>query len=115
MTSNATNALKDIKTTIVLAGAGKMGSAMLTGWLARGLDAKRVVVIEPHPSDEISGLTAKGVRLNASPKDIGAIATLVVALKPQMFREAGPALKPYVPQPADTWKPSTSVCPRIGL
>ena len=37
--------------TIVLAGAGKMGGAMLTGWLAGGLDAKRVVVIEPHPSD----------------------------------------------------------------
>jgi len=71
---SAAQPLAQIKTTIVLAGAGKMGSAMLTGWLARGLDAKRVVVIEPHPSDEISGLTAKGVRLNASPKDIGATA-----------------------------------------
>ena len=66
-----------------LAGAGKMGGAMLTGWLARGLDAKRVVVIEPQPADEISALTTKGIRLNPSPKDIGAAATLVVALKPQ--------------------------------
>ena len=75
--------------TIVLAGAGKMGGAMLSGWLAQGLDAKRVVVVEPHPSQEISALAARGVRLNPSPKDIGAVATLVVALKPQMFREAG--------------------------
>ena len=27
----------------------------------------------------------------------------------------GAALKPYVPQPAQTWKFSTSVLPRIGL
>jgi pyrroline-5-carboxylate reductase len=95
MTSNATNALKDIKTTIVLAGAGKMGGAMLSGWLAQGLDATRVAVIEPYPSDEISALAAKGVRLNPSPKDIDAVATLVVALKPQMFREAGAMLKSF--------------------
>ncbi len=36
------------------------------------------------PSAEISALAAKGVRLNPSPKDIGAVATLVVALKPQI-------------------------------
>ena len=41
-------------------------------------------MIEPHPSDEISALAAKGVRLNPSAKDVGAVATLVVALKPQI-------------------------------
>ena len=76
--------MENITGTIVLAGAGKMGGAMLSGWLARGLDPRRVAVIEPHPSDEISALAAKGVRLNPSPKDIGTVATLVVALKPQI-------------------------------
>lgn len=94
--SNTTNALKNIAGTIVLAGAGKMGGAMLTGWLARGLDPKRVAVIEPHPSAEIGALTTKGVRINPSPDEIGNAATLVMALKPQMFREAGPSLKPFV-------------------
>ena len=95
MTASHTNsALKGITGTIVLAGAGKMGGAMLAGWLAGGLDPKRVVVIEPHPSDDIATLAAKGIRLN--PKDIGAADTLVVAVKPQTFREAGPALKPFV-------------------
>jgi pyrroline-5-carboxylate reductase len=92
---NSTNALQDIQGTIVLAGAGKMGGAMLTGWLARGLDARRVVVIEPQPASEISALTAKGIRLNPPPKEIGAAATLVVALKPQTFREAGATLKSF--------------------
>lgn len=91
---NDTQPLAQVTGTIVLAGAGKMGGAMLTGWLAGGLDATRVVVVEPYPSDEIKALTAKGVRLN--PKETSTAATLVVALKPQMFREAGPALKPFV-------------------
>jgi pyrroline-5-carboxylate reductase len=89
------NALRDIQGTVVLAGAGKMGGAMLSGWLAQGLGAKRVVVIEPQPSDEIRASAAKGVRLNPSAKDIGNVAALVVALKPQAFREAGPGLKPF--------------------
>src|SRR5689334_21609577 len=83
--------LQNITGTIALAGAGKMGGAMLTGWLAGGLEAKRVVVIEPAPSAEISALATKGIRLN--PKDAGPIETLVIAVKPQSFREAGAMLK----------------------
>ena len=93
--SNIANALQDIKGTIVLCGAGKMGGAMLSGWLAQGLDARSVGVIEPHPSDEISALVTKGVRLNPTLKQVGAVATLVVALKPQMFREAALMLKQF--------------------
>jgi pyrroline-5-carboxylate reductase len=92
---NSSDALKDIKGTIVLAGAGKMGGAMLSGWLARGLDATRVAVIEPQPSDEIRALATKGIRLNPSAKEIGAVAALVIALKPQTFRDAGAALKSF--------------------
>jgi pyrroline-5-carboxylate reductase len=90
-----TSSLTQIQGPIVLAGAGKMGGAMLTGWLAQGLDANCVGVIEPHPSQEISALTAKGIHLNPSPRDIGDVATLVVALKPQMFREASAMLKSF--------------------
>src|SRR5882672_6339231 len=91
----AANPLAHIHGTIALAGAGKIGGAMLTGWLAQGLDAKRVVVIEPHPSPEINALTAQGIRLNPAAKDAGEVDTLVVAVKPQSFREAGAALKSY--------------------
>jgi pyrroline-5-carboxylate reductase len=90
------SALSDLQGTIVLAGAGKMGGAMLAGWLARGLDAASVAVIEPSPSDDIKLLAAQGLRLNPPPQAIGSVATLVIALKPQMFREAGPGLKPLV-------------------
>jgi pyrroline-5-carboxylate reductase len=86
------SALQDIAGTIALFGAGKMGGAMLTGWLAQGLDPNRVVVIEPVPAAEISALAAKGVRLN--PKQADPVETLVVAVKPQSFREASPHLMP---------------------
>ena len=91
----AASSLKQITGTIALAGAGKMGGALLTGWLAQGLDPRRVVVIEPHPSGEIDALAANGIRLNPSADDTGAVETLVVAVKPQTFREAGKALKPF--------------------
>jgi pyrroline-5-carboxylate reductase len=89
-----TNALQNLHGTIALAGAGKMGGAMLTGWLAGGLGASRVIVVEPSPSDDIKALAGKGMRLN--PKDAGIAETLVIAVKPQTFGEAGPVLKSLV-------------------
>jgi pyrroline-5-carboxylate reductase len=94
--SSTTQTLAQMAGTIVLAGAGKMGGALLSGWLARGLDAGDVAVVEPHPSGEISSLTARGIRINPPSQDVGAVAALVLAVKPQVFREAGPALRPFV-------------------
>jgi pyrroline-5-carboxylate reductase len=94
---NNSSTLQNITGTVALAGAGKMGGAMLSGWLGGGLDARRVVVIEPAPSAEITALVAKGIMLN--PKDIGAVETLVIAVKPQSFRDAGAVLKTHVAPP----------------
>ncbi|WP_316201333.1 MULTISPECIES: pyrroline-5-carboxylate reductase [unclassified Bradyrhizobium] len=91
MTTVNNNKLQNITGTIALAGAGKMGGAMLTGWLSQGLDPSRVVVIDPMPSAEIGALATRGVRLN--PAEAPEAETLVIAVKPQMFREAGPTLK----------------------
>jgi pyrroline-5-carboxylate reductase len=98
MSSSITRAgaLTQITGIIALAGAGKMGGAMLTGWLVQGLEPRRAVVIEPHPSAEIDALAARGVRLNPSATITGVVDTLVVAVKPQSFREAGAVLKPFV-------------------
>ena len=42
-TSKTGGGLKAFRGTLVLVGAGKMGGALLDGWLARGLDRKSVV------------------------------------------------------------------------
>jgi len=88
--------LASLKGGIVLAGVGKMGGALLTGWLKAGLAANRVAANEPHPSDEIATLAKQGLRLNPAPSAIGDVAALVIAVKPQMFAAAAPLLKPHV-------------------
>ncbi|HVV41838.1 MAG TPA: pyrroline-5-carboxylate reductase [Nitrobacter sp.] len=82
--------------TFLLAGAGKMGGALLTGWLAQGLDEPRVAIIEPHPSDDVRKLVAKGVKLNPKAGDLAPVAAMVIAVKPQMFGEVAARLKPFV-------------------
>jgi len=73
---------------LVLLGCGKMGSALLAGWLAAGVPAASVWVIEPNPSD---WLRAAGVHLNEGVPVSPAVALL--AVKPQMMGAALPALQ----------------------
>jgi pyrroline-5-carboxylate reductase len=86
--------LESLSGTLVLLGAGKMGSAMLHGWLGLGLDPAQVVVLEPQPSEEITALTARGLRLN--PQQAEPASTVVLAIKPQTAAAALPTLAPWV-------------------
>jgi pyrroline-5-carboxylate reductase len=83
---------------LLLAGCGKMGGALLGGWLARGLSADEITVVEPD------GKTAKavsgryGVRAVSGPGDLDddfRPATVVLALKPQTMDDAAPAYAGY--------------------
>jgi pyrroline-5-carboxylate reductase len=81
---------------VLLAGAGKMGGAMLAGWLARGLPLARAAVIEPTPGEDIRALGRKGLRLNPAADEIAALAALVIAVKPQTFADASAALRGFI-------------------
>jgi pyrroline-5-carboxylate reductase len=81
---------------LLLVGAGKMGAAMLEGWLALGIDPKKVVVLEPQPTKEIAAFTGRGVGLNPNPGEIGRVSAIVIAIKPQVAAEVVPTLAPYV-------------------
>jgi pyrroline-5-carboxylate reductase len=72
---------------LVLLGCGKMGSALLAGWLTRGIDPAAVWVIDPNPSDWVQ---AQGVRLNQGLPPDPAVA--LIAVKPQMMGAALPGL-----------------------
>lgn len=75
---------------LVLLGAGKMGSALLQGWLSQGLAPSAVYAVDPNPSD---WLKAQGVNINAAlPADP---AVVLVAVKPQMMGAALPQLQSY--------------------
>ena len=73
---------------LVLVGCGKMGSAMLEGWLRGGLDPSAVYVLDPKPSD---WLEKQDVHLNKALPESPAI--VIVAVKPQMMGEALLSLK----------------------
>ena len=75
---------------LVLLGCGKMGSAMLAGWLDRGLPADRVWVIDPAPSLWVRGT---GVHINAPLPHAPAV--VLVAVKPQMMGDALPAISAF--------------------
>lgn len=80
---------QDLKTRgLVLLGCGKMGSAMLAGWLASGFEPKSVYVLDPFPSDWVK---AQGVNLNTELPSNPAI--VLVAVKPQMMQDALPRLQ----------------------
>ena len=96
MSNAPSQPLAALKGAIVLAGAGKMGSALLTGWLKAGLPAGRIAAIEPQPSAEITALARQGLRLNPAAGTLRDVAALVIAVKPQTFAAAGPSLRPLV-------------------
>lgn len=87
--------LGEFRGTLVLVGAGKMGSAMLDGWLGRGLDPKKITVIEPQPVKAVKALARRGVKFNPKNK-IGVASAIVIAVKPQSAPEALPPLARYI-------------------
>lgn len=81
---------------LVLVGAGKMGGALLAGWLDGGLDPKAVVAIDPAPPADTAALLAGhgiAARADVPPGHAGVV---VVAVKPQMMPDVLPRLASLV-------------------
>ena len=78
---------------LLLFGAGKMGAAMLRGWLKSGVSGKDVTIIDPFISDDIRAIEADhGCIVNPAAADIAPPQVLVLAIKPQMLDEASELL-----------------------
>jgi len=86
---------------VVLIGAGKMGGALLEGWIGLGVDPACIVAIEPQPTAPIEALSARGVRINPDSASICPDA-IVIAVKPQIAAEIMPSV-------ASLMSPSTIV------
>jgi pyrroline-5-carboxylate reductase len=88
--------LRDLPGPLVLIGAGKMGGALLDGWLNFGFDPGRIKVIEPRPTPAISALVARGISLNPNAAQLAGAAAVVIAVKPQAAAEALAAAAPSI-------------------
>ena len=83
----------NLKGTLVLAGCGKMGGAMLEGWLKAGADPKKIVAIDPKPPQEVQDVLNKhDIRHNPPITSITDAEVIVVAVKPQVMEDVLPNL-----------------------
>ncbi len=73
---------------LVLLGCGKMGSAMLKGWLEAGVLPSSTAVIDPNPSDWLKSLRDHGLNLDKDLPESPAVC--ILAVKPQMMGDATP-------------------------
>jgi pyrroline-5-carboxylate reductase len=83
---------------LVLVGCGKMGGALLRGWLARGVDPHQVTVVDIKPTG-IDDIAAQGVHVHTQASALPAglePALLLLAVKPQFMDDALPDYRRYV-------------------
>jgi len=82
---------------LLLVGAGKMGGALLEGWLRQGLDASHVFVCDPNPPPEVAALIARqGIGMGARAELPARPSVLLLAVKPQIVDEVLPSVAPLI-------------------
>lgn len=78
---------------LVLVGAGKMGGAMLEGWLKSGIRPEQVVALDPSPPAETLALLQKHhIRHNPAVATVKDAAVVLVAVKPQVMEDVLPGV-----------------------
>ena len=76
-------------TPILMLGAGRMGGAILEGWRrADAFPAADIMIVDPQPGEAALAAGAAGATLNPPDADLAAARTVVLAVKPQVWRQA---------------------------
>lgn len=79
---------------IILVGAGKMGGALLEGWIKQGIKRNRILIIEPDEARALSLKAHYGVSVSGDGATIPVTAVpaiVVLAVKPQHMAATLPA------------------------
>lgn len=82
---------------LLLVGCGKMGGALLRGWLSRGVPGKDVFVVDPAPRD-LDDVQARGVAIVTAIDQLPPAlrpGIVLLAIKPQFMDEALPAYRRF--------------------
>lgn len=82
---------------VVLVGCGRLGSAILEGWLTTGaVPAEKLIVLTPSPKPTAERALAAGARINPPLQALNAAGVVVLAVKPAKWREALDPLKAHL-------------------
>jgi len=90
--------------THLVVGAGRMGGALLSGWLAdkkSGVTAKNLVILDPHPGGAATKAIEAGAKHLQKPEgSLSSVKVVLLAIKPQMFEEFAGAIAEHLPHGA---------------
>ena len=76
-------------TPILMLGAGRMGGALIEGWRAAGaFQASDLLIREPHANPTLEAAAKGGALINPADDVLVRAKTILLAVKPQIWREA---------------------------
>lgn len=82
---------------VVLVGCGRLGSAILEGWLLTGtVAAPDLIVLSPSEKPAAEAARAQGARINPSLDALAGARVVVLAVKPALWREVVKPLLPFL-------------------
>ena len=79
---------------IGVVGAGRMGGALMTGWVAGGMAPEDIVIVDPRPGEAAQELIAAGAR--NSREALAECGRVLLAVKPQVFPEVAGELAEHI-------------------
>lgn len=84
-------------TPILMLGAGRMGGAMVEGWLASGaFQGSDLMIRDPNPGPAAVAAERAGATLNPPDAELARAKTVVLGVKPQVWREAAAEAAPWL-------------------
>ena len=82
---------------VVLQGVGRLGSAILEGWLATGaVDPADLIILTPSEKPVAEAARARGARINPPLEELASARAFVIGVKPAKWLEAAQALLPHL-------------------
>ena len=82
---------------VLLIGAGNMGGALLAGWRrARALMPQDLIIRDPYPGKDALAAADWGARLNGPDSQLSEAKAVVLAVKPQTWRDTAAAIAPLL-------------------
>jgi pyrroline-5-carboxylate reductase len=86
-----------VMTPILLLGAGRMGGALIQGWArVAAFSPDQLIVRDPFLSAAAFGAFGEGARLNPPDGVLAEAPTVLLAVKPQIWREVAAAVAPLL-------------------
>src|SRR5579875_1427626 len=82
---------------ILLLGAGRMGGAMLEGWrAAKAFAPSDLLLVDPKPGPAAQAAVREGAALNPAASAYARARTVLLAVKPQLWKDAAAVVSPHL-------------------